>query len=604
MKPTEIEPLQGSGSARTLASDRLTQLLIWLAFFLVAALAALAADMWLWPDGDQAVDLAEALAPTAADGLAPTAAEGLTPSAAEGLTPSAAEGLTPSAGVRPTATSQPALSPTATLSFTGEITVTPPAATATPATPPPCVPPDDWSIHVVQEGNTLYSLGRRYGTDVDTLMRVNCLNTFTIFVGQRLYVPGLAETPTPPIPNPGKASATPLPEMMPLLTPSATALSQVTNTPAPTSTPRPAFPVSIPSHYTNIVLLGSDKRPASGAWRTDSIIIVSVDPEGNVVRLLSLPRDLWVYIPDHGYNRINTADLWGELDKKGTGPDRVKQTIHYNLGIPIHYYVRVDFQGFMKIIDAVGGIDVDVECPLSDINLPAGLHHMDGKAALRYARSRKSTNDFDRGRRQRKVLMALWDQALTLDIIPKLPELWRAMSSSFQTDMSLEQVINLAYVGVRLKPQRILSRAVGSAQVQSWVTPQGAAVLLPREDRIRELLESFYAPVDTNALDAKDKVRVQVLNGGPRRQAEELAAAALRWEGFKVVGTGLADSQDQTQTSILVYTGNLEAAQELARMLGVPVSAIQDMTAAQQLDPAKPVDLLVILGANYNPCQR
>jgi LCP family protein required for cell wall assembly len=362
--------------------------------------------------------------------------------------------------------------------------------------------------------------------------------------------------------------------------------------------------VDIPDHYLNIVLLGSDKRPTSGAWRTDSMIIVSVDTEANVVRLLSLPRDLWVYIPGHGYNRINTADLWGELDEPGTGPDRVKQTIHYNLGIPIDYYVRIDFQGFIGIVDTVGGIDIDVDCPLADINLTAGVHHMDGKAALRYARSRKSTNDFDRGRRQRKVLLALWDQALTLDIIPKLPDLWRTMKSAFETDLSLEQVINLAYVGVRLKPQHILSRAIGANQVQSWMTPQGAAVLLPIEDKIRTLLENFYAPVDASRLDDADKVRVRVLNGSPRREAESLAAAMLRWAGFKVTGTALADSLDYASTAILVYDGNVVAGQEVARLLGVPLKAVQDMEGVQPPDPNDPVSIQVILGRDYNPCRQ
>lgn len=580
MNPPEIKPLDKDATTGAPTSDRLTHLLIWLTFFLVAALSALAADLWLWPRADQPV------------------------AQAEGLTPALTEAAAPTSELQATATAQPTQAAAATLSPSAEITPTLSAPTPTPATPPACVPPDDWGIHIVHEGNTLYSLGRRYGTDVDTLMRVNCLNTHTIFVGQRLYVPGIVSTATPPLPTPARGRATPEPEMIPLPTATGTAPPLPTNTPAPTPTPRPALALDIPDHYVNIALLGSDKRPGSGAWRTDSMIIVSVDFEANVVRLLSLPRDLWVYIPGHGYNRVNTADLWGELDKKGTGPERVKQTLHYNLGIPIHYYVRIDFQGFIKIIDAVGGVDIDVECPLADINLSAGMHHMDGKQALRYARSRKSTNDFDRGRRQRKVLMALWDQALTLDIIPRLPDLWRAMSATFQTDMTLDQVINMAYVGVRLTPQRILSRAIGPRQVQSWVTPQGAAVLLPREDRIQAMLEDFYAPINTDSLDAKGKVRVQILNGGPRREAEALAAAALRWEGFKVTGTGLADSRDQAKSSILVYTGNVAAAREVALTLGLPANAIQDLTAAQQLDPSQTMDLLVILGKNYNPCQR
>jgi polyisoprenyl-teichoic acid--peptidoglycan teichoic acid transferase len=570
MRPTEIHPLDDSPSPGRPVSDRLTQLLIWVAFFLVAGVAALAADLWLTPAAQGPVAEAVAYAPTA------TALVEETPVPAV-LT--AAEPLSATAVLSPTAVPVP----------------------AGPVTPAPCVPPDDWGIHVVQAGNTLFSLARRYGTDVESLMLVNCLNTNTIFIGQHLYVPGIGAAALP-VATSMPQSALPAGEAA-LPNPVQPALATAAPTPQRTPTPRPAMALQIPDHYINIVLLGSDRRPGSGAWRTDSMIIVSVDPQANVVRLLSIPRDLWVYIPGHGYNRVNTADLWGELDKTGGGPERVKRTIHHNLGIPIHYYVRVDFAGFISIIDAVGGIDVDVECPLPDISLSAGMHHMSGRDALRYARSRKSTNDFDRGRRQRKVLMALWDQSLTLDIIPRLPELWRAMSTTFQTDMTLDQVINMAYLGVQLKPQRILSRAIGPSQVRSWVTPEGAAVLLPREVEIRTMLQNFYAPLDTSHLDDSSKVRVRVVNGSQRKQAEALAASALSWEGYKVVSRGEADRRDHGQTVIQVYNGDLAVAANIARTLGTPTTAVQDMSGAEQPDPSKPVDIVVILGANYNPCR-
>jgi hypothetical protein len=230
---------------------------------------------------------------------------------------------------------------------------------------------------------------------------------------------------------------------------------------------------------------------------------------------------------------------------------------------------------------------------------------MNGRQALQYARSRKSTNDFDRGRRQRKVLMALWDQALTLNIINKFPALWQTMADSFQTDLPLDQVLNLAYVGVQVEPQRILSRSITGKHTTGWITPEGAAVLLPRPAEIRALLEKFYAPVDTNNLDVADKVRVQVLNGSQRKQAGQLAAAALKWDGFKIESTSVADRRDYYKTRIVVYAAEIAAAEKLARSLHVPTTAIQD--AATTLDPPPPAsdaDILVILGADYNPCQR
>jgi len=584
MKATEIEPLSAGQKPGGPQLDRLTQLLIWMAFFLLAAVAALTADLWLWPESSRPV--AQAVGPAApATPILAASTSALAPSPPPSPT-------SPPPTVEP---SEPTLAPTIEDSA---------PTTPTVLTPSACVPPDDWSIHVVQPGNTLFSLARRYGTDVETLMYVNCLNTYTIFTNQRLYVPGPLVTATSvatePILTPAPTS-TRRPGAS--ATPNADTAAQAT--PAPSATPKSHFKVNIPNRYLNIVLLGSDRRPHAGHWRTDSMIIVSVDTSNNVVRLLSIPRDLWVFIPGHGYNRINTADLWGELAKKGSGPDRVKQTIYQNLGIPIHYYVRIDFQGFIKIIDTVGGVDIDVDCPLSDINLKAGMHHMNGAQALRYARSRKSTNDFDRGRRQRKVLLALWDQALTVNIVPKLPDLWRTMSGSFQTDLPLSQVINLAYVGTQLRPQHILSRAIGPSLVQGWMTPQGAAVLLPREDKIRAMLEDFYAPVEPNRLDTADRVRVQVLNGSPRREAEQLAAAALRWSGARIVGTGTADRQDYAQTKIFVYDGNMAGAAKIARQLKVPQTSIQDPAAAPgSLNLESPIDMQVILGRDYNPCQR
>ena len=100
-------------------------------------------------------------------------------------------------------------------------------------------------------------------------------------------------------------------------------------------------------------------------------------------------------------------------------------------------FVRVDMEGFTEIIDAVGGVDVDVECPLTDLEIETGMHHFDGETALLYARSRITTNDFDRSRRQRKLLMALWEQALTVDLIPRLPPLWFAMGGAFETDLKV-----------------------------------------------------------------------------------------------------------------------------------------------------------------------
>jgi hypothetical protein len=137
------------------------------------------------------------------------------------------------------------------------------------------------------------------------------------------------------------------------------------------------------------------------------------------------------------------------------------------------------------------------------------------------------------------------------------------------------------------------------------MTPEGAAVLLPRQDRIRTMLEAFYAPKEIADLDATEKIRVSIENGSNRRDAEKLAAAALRWEGFKVVDTGIADRRDYAQTKIYVHSGDLAGGEEVAGHLGVPPTTVQDLTAVAEASNASgPVAIEIILGQDYNPCTR
>jgi LCP family protein required for cell wall assembly len=439
-----------------------------------------------------------------------------------------------------------------------------PTPAPVPITPPPCEAPQDWVTYLVQEGNTLYSLAKAHGTDVETLQRVNCLDGEVILVGQELFVP----------PPPG-ATAT-------------------TTKQGPADQQAQAIDWE---RFTNILLLGTDKRKDDVAWRTDSIIVVSVDAEQERVYLLSIPRDLWVNIPGHGFDRINTADFWGEAAEEGGGPELVNRTLEQNLGIPIQHFVRIDFQGFVGAIDAIGGVEIDVHCALPDIGLEPGIYQMDGKQALRYARSRMGTSDFDRSRRQREILMALWEKGKSMDAIPRLPALWRAMATTFETDLSLGQVLSLAYVGIQLKGDQILTEAIGPGQVDDWITPQGAEVLLPRQDEIDALLKDFYNSTGAEIDSGANLTKVRVFNGSWRSAAEQLASRDLRRAGFKVVDKGLADSQDILESQVLFYGIDGEIARRVVRTLKLPSSALQ-----YQHDPSSAVDADVILGADYDPC--
>jgi LCP family protein required for cell wall assembly len=163
------------------------------------------------------------------------------------------------------------------------------------------------------------------------------------------------------------------------------------------------------------------------------MLVVSVDPESKSAGMLSMPRDLWVEIPGDGMDRINTAYMYGDLNQSpGGGPALAKKTVQYNLGEPIHYYVRVNFQVFQQVIDLMGGVDIYVEHDINDplypdmnygydpLRIPSGWQHMDGALALKYARTRHGSSDFERMHRQQQVMLAVRDKVTQLQLLPKL----------------------------------------------------------------------------------------------------------------------------------------------------------------------------------------
>jgi len=231
--------------------------------------------------------------------------------------------------------------------------------------------------------------------------------------------------------------------------------------------------------------------------------------------MVSIPRDLWVWIPGNGQNRINAVDFLGESTKyPGGGFALVKRTIEENLGLRVDHCVRIDFEGFRKAIDILGGITIEVECPLEDwfpdptapsgfkhMYVPAGKQTMDGELALQYVRSRRGTGDFDRARRQQKVLLAIRDRVLHLGILPKIPALWESIRPAIQTDLSLRQIPSLAKLGAEIKPQNIRTLVIDLSVAVNWTTPEGYQVLLPNRGKIREALERlFTGPPSTSII--------------------------------------------------------------------------------------------------------
>ncbi|MCS7070957.1 MAG: LCP family protein, partial [Anaerolinea sp.] len=212
-----------------------------------------------------------------------------------------------------------------------------------------------------------------------------------------------------------------------------------------------------------LLVMGLDRRPNERglAYRTDTMMLISLDPQTNSLGILSIPRDLYVEVPGYGsLQRINSAMVLGELQQPGYGPSLAMQTVQYNFGMRVHDYVALDFNGAIRIIDLLGGLEINVPYDIIDYEYPdmnygydplilrAGLQWMDGATALKFARTRHGDSDFERARRQQMVLYALRDRILNLNMLPQLiiqsPSLLNALQNSVYTGMSLDQMIQLA----------------------------------------------------------------------------------------------------------------------------------------------------------------
>jgi LCP family protein required for cell wall assembly len=258
----------------------------------------------------------------------------------------------------------------------------------------------------------------------------------------------------------------------------------------------------------NCLLIGLDRRPgARGGGRTDTIIIAVIDRGSDHIGLISVPRDLYVMIPDHGPGRINAANSLAYRSGHD-GIEVLKRVVEDTLAIPIHHTIAVDLGLFERAVDAVGGVNVDVPCAIRDnfvdpreptgrrlLDAPAGRQHMDGVTAAMYVRSRHGRSDWDRARRQQAVLLGLRSRLMSAGGVGRLPALWDQFGESVRTDMSRLDLFRLAGRLLRADPSHLHGMVIGHQQTEHWTTPEGSWVLLPRFDEIdRSFAGLFSAP--------------------------------------------------------------------------------------------------------------
>ena len=362
----------------------------------------------------------------------------------------------------------------------------------------------------------------------------------------------------------------------------------------------------------NIAVLGSDRRPDWDVWHTDVVQIVSIQPLGPSVTVLSIPRDLYVYVPGFWMTRINCADMYGDLyGYEGGGPALFQQTMLYNLGIPIHHYVRTDFDGLIGIVNELGGVEIPVHCrledhwPYPDENgeypikvLEPGMHQMDGETALWYARSRRTSSVFARERRQQQVLQAVWRKARSLDILPRTPQLWEQFRGAIVTDLEFGDVVMLAEMAFRLDEQNVRFRNIGYQQVTPWTTPNGASVFLPNWEEIEPVVSEALAPLPEGRL-WRTLQKVEVWNGTGAAGWDRLAADRLFREGF-VTTIGQPDRWNYSQTQLIDFTTTTKGGAVPYLQWMFNVSAENVISAP---DPGMPVSYRLIVGADYQTCR-
>lgn len=312
----------------------------------------------------------------------------------------------------------------------------------------------------------------------------------------------------------------------------------------------------IENHRKNILLLGVGGPGHEGPQLSDTMLFVSLDTKDKRVGVISIPRDLAVEIPGHGEQKINAANAYGEEKGRGEGPKLAAQVVETVFGEPIDYYLRIDFQAFVDIIDTLGGIDVTVDRSFSDSQFPtedyqvqtisfaAGRQHMDGLTALRFARSRHGNNgegsDFARSARQQKIINAIKDKALSRSTFlspTKISGILDTLKAHVATNLSALDLINLGREYGNIGSDKIATHVLMTGNGPLYETRSNDAyVILPKAgnwSELQALADNIFTP-DANAAPVLQTAHIEVQNGTTINGLARTVAGNLVKNGFEV----------------------------------------------------------------------
>ena len=373
-----------------------------------------------------------------------------------------------------------------------------------------------------------------------------------------------------------------------------------------------------------VLLMGIDERESEdGPWRTDTMILLTMEPATRTAGMISIPRDLWVEIPDYGsYDRINTAFFRGDRDHYpgGGGPALAMKTVQQNFGISVNHYVTVNFQAFTELVNQIGCIPISVPETIDDPTYPAitgngydpfyieeGEHCLEGDQLLKYARTRATFgSDFDRARRQQQVIYAIRDEVLRTgqmpSLISKAPELYNTLADNIQTNFDERQLIQLARLAADIPQENICSAVISGDYIDRFETlPDGSQVVIADRASVRQLILDIFAGTGQCSPETQDEAEaaraenatITVLNGTRQEGLASETGDRLSAAGLNVVEVGNADRFDYSETVITDHSGNEATARYLAAVLGVPESVIVTTET-----PSAMYDVEVVLGAD------
>ena len=370
----------------------------------------------------------------------------------------------------------------------------------------------------------------------------------------------------------------------------------------------------------NILLLGVGDAGHSGQELSDTMIVASYDPKTKDVAMLSIPRDLYVKVPNNGFSKINSAHAFGEQYKEGAGPDLAKKTVSEVLGIPIHYYIRTDFTALKQAVDTVGGVDIDVLSTLIDPDYPceknegkvcgfsilAGPQHFNGSSALKYARCRKGNcgDDYGRAKRQQDVLVALRQKATKLNILAnpaKVVEILDIVGKNVRTDLQVWEIERLTQVARETDPSKITSKVLDIDTTGLVKNSQvGAASVVVPVAGIGNYsaIQAFVRSIFVDGYIKQEAAKIQVENGTAQINKAQLVSELLKSYNYNVISVVPADATSYKKTQIIDSSKGSKpyTIQYLEKRFGVKATP-----AAQDSAEQKPAvaDVRIIVGTDY-----